>query len=65
MPTSTADSVDHEAIDLGQLDEDIVELSLLLPGWQLGALEKLARGQGLTTAQMVRGLIRDYLLKSC
>jgi hypothetical protein len=66
MATFTADhSADSEAIDLRRLDDDVVELSLLLPGWQLGALEKAARYQGLTTAQIFRGLISDYLNESC
>jgi hypothetical protein len=51
--------------DLRRLEEEVVELSLLLPGWQLGALEKTAQSQGLTTAQVVRRLIRDYLFEEC
>jgi hypothetical protein len=65
MRTTTAECTESEQIDLGGLDDDVVELSLLLPGWQLSALEKAARHKGLTTAQMVRSLIRDYLFQSC
>jgi hypothetical protein len=41
-------------------EDEVVEIPLLLPGWQMTALESAARGQGLTTAQMVRRLIRDF-----
>jgi hypothetical protein len=46
--------------DLARLDGDMVELALLLPTWQAEALETAAQDQGLTTAQMVRRLIRDF-----
>jgi hypothetical protein len=39
---------------------DVVEISLLLPGWQAAALESAAQRQGLTTASLVRRLIRDH-----
>jgi hypothetical protein len=39
---------------------DVMEISLLLPGWQVQALESAARDRGLTAGQMVRRLIRDY-----
>jgi len=39
---------------------ELVELSLLLPGWQAQELETAAHNRGLTTAQMLRVLIRDY-----
>ena len=42
------------------LDAEVVEIPLLLPGWQVVALERAAQGQGLTTAEMVRRLIRDF-----
>jgi hypothetical protein len=38
---------------------EFAELSLLLPHWQIDALESAARGRGLTTAQMLRRLIAD------
>jgi hypothetical protein len=49
--------------DLTRFDAEIVELSVLLPGWQAAALEATAHGQGLTTAQVVRRLIQDYFGK--
>src|SRR5262249_6266733 len=50
------------APELMPLDEEVTELSLLLPGWQVAALEAEARSQGLTTGQMIRQLIRDFFL---
>jgi hypothetical protein len=42
-------------------DADIVEIPLLLPGWQVSALEKEAHQRGLTAAEMVRGVLRDFI----
>jgi hypothetical protein len=39
----------------------IVEVALLLPDWQMAALERAAHLRGLTTGQMTRRLIRDFL----
>jgi hypothetical protein len=46
--------------ELARFDGEMVELSVLLPTWQAEALENAAQNQGLTTAQMVRSLIRDF-----
>jgi hypothetical protein len=54
---------DRSEPNLTLLDGDIVEFSVLLPGWQAAALEATARGQGLTTAQMVRRVISDFFSK--
>lgn len=43
------------------LNAEMVELTLLLPSTWLVALEKAAAEQGLTTAQLVRILIRARL----
>jgi hypothetical protein len=43
------------------LDDAVVEVSLLLPGWQVSALESAAHDRGLTAAEMVRSLLRDFL----
>ena len=43
------------------LDEEMAELSLLLPGWQAAQMENLANSRGLTLGQLIRLLIRDYL----
>jgi hypothetical protein len=42
-------------------DGDVLEFTLLLPGWQAAALETAARQRGLTSAQLVRDLIRTFL----
>jgi hypothetical protein len=42
-------------------DAEMVELSLLLPGWQAAQMERLADSQGLTLGQLIRLLIRDCL----
>jgi hypothetical protein len=40
---------------------DVAEISLLVPGWQLAALEDAARARGLTSGQLVRRLLRDFI----
>lgn len=47
--------------EAGAFEDDVVELALLLPGWQLDALEESASCHGMTTAQMVRSLIAAHL----
>jgi hypothetical protein len=42
-------------------DDEVVEQSLLLPAWQAEALEIRALARGLTTGQLLRLLIQDYL----
>jgi hypothetical protein len=39
---------------------EVVEVPLLLPGWQVSALERAAHRQGLTAGEMVRHLLRDF-----
>lgn len=40
---------------------EVTELSLLLPSWQVQALEAEAQQRGLTTAQMMRRVLGDFL----
>lgn len=40
---------------------EVVELSLLLPRWQVIALESAARQQGITTGQMIRRAIAQMI----
>jgi hypothetical protein len=42
---------------------DVAEISLLLPGWQLAALESAAQARGITSAQLVRRLLRDFIIR--
>jgi hypothetical protein len=44
-------------------DGEVVELTLLLPPGQAAALETAARQRGLTTAQLARQLVRDFLAR--
>jgi hypothetical protein len=40
---------------------DVIEVPLLLPSWQVSALETAAHQRGLTAATVVRNLIRDFI----
>jgi len=46
--------------DVTLLDGDMVELSLLVPGWQAEALATAADRRGMTAAQVLRGLIHEF-----
>jgi hypothetical protein len=43
--------------------EDVVEIPLLLQGWQMTALETAAHDRGQTAGEMVRDLLRDFLAR--
>ena len=43
-----------------RFEPEVLELSLLLPQWQVEALESAARGRGLTAGQLIRRLIGNY-----
>jgi hypothetical protein len=40
---------------------DVVEIPVLLPGWQALALEDVAHHSGLTAGEMLRLLLADFL----
>jgi hypothetical protein len=40
---------------------DVIEIPLLLPGWQMSAIEQAAFHRGMTAAEMVRHLLNDFL----
>lgn len=42
-------------------EEEVVEVSFLLPGYYAAALESLAHSRGQTAGQVVRHLIRSFL----
>jgi len=42
-------------------DRDVVEIPLLLPGWQVAALATAAQDRGLTAGQMLRSLLHDFI----
>jgi carbon storage regulator CsrA len=52
------------AEDVARWGEGVVELSLLLPGWEASALEAEASTRGLTTGELVRCLVRDLRQRS-
>lgn len=43
------------------VESDVIELSLLLPRWQVDALEDAANQRGMTTGQMIRKFISEML----
>lgn len=52
--------------EIGQvswLDEEIAEVSLLLPGWQAAQLVTIATCQRVTVGQLLRDFIKIYLAK--
>jgi hypothetical protein len=51
-----------DGIECRRVDEEMVELSLLIPSSQAALLEKEARRRGLSAGELVRGLIREFLL---
>lgn len=52
---------DSRADGLPRSPEAIVEIPVLLESWLLTSLEQAASAQGMTTGNMVRRLIRDFL----
>jgi hypothetical protein len=42
---------------------DVVEIPLLLPSWQVMALESAAHNAGLTAGEMVRHLLREFIAR--
>jgi len=47
----------------GVLEADVVEIPLLLPAGEVSALETAAHDQGLTAAEMVRCVLRDFIAR--
>ncbi len=60
-PTSAASgtSTDTPVPAVPFPSDDVVELPLLLPEWQVFALEEAARTRGMTVGQLVRRLFAD------
>jgi hypothetical protein len=50
-----------ETVPLDAFDNEVTELSLLLPAWQIGALEQAAQSEGITVAQLLRRLVNETL----
>jgi hypothetical protein len=51
----------HDEKEFDMPEADVVEIPLLLAGWQVSALETAAHDRGLTAAEMVRHVLRDFL----
>jgi hypothetical protein len=45
------------------LDAEVTELSLLLPAWQVDALEQAAQAEGITVAQLLRRVVNKTLVQ--
>jgi hypothetical protein len=48
--------------DVWNMDEEVAEVSLLLPSSHVAALQERAQYEGLTAAQFLRRLISDHCL---
>jgi hypothetical protein len=55
----TASSVTSQAT----MGSEVVEIPVLLPGWQAMALEDAAHLRGLTAGEMLRHLLSDFFTK--
>jgi len=42
---------------------DVLEVPVLLPGWQVSALERAAHDRGLTAGEMLRQLLANFFLQ--
>jgi len=47
----------------GAADGEVIEVPLLLPGWQVSALASAAHDRGLTAGEMVRHLLSDFIAR--
>lgn len=56
-----ANNCPDEALPFDGLDSEVAELSLLLPVWQIGALEQAAQAEGVTVAQLLRRIVNRTL----
>jgi hypothetical protein len=61
MRSSRHVNLDSPELPSSDSNREVVEISLLLPGWQASKLEQVAHYRGLTTAQVVRHVLCHYL----
>jgi hypothetical protein len=47
---------------LALADRDVVEIALLLPGWQVAALADAAQDRGQTAGEMLRHVLQDFIM---
>jgi hypothetical protein len=57
-------SLDAEEPSASLSEDEVVEVPLLLPGWQASILETAAHQRGMTAAAMVRHLLHDFLMET-
>ena len=57
------DAASFPGVNLVPIDGEMVELPLLLPGWQAEALEMAAHSRGMTAGQMLRRILGDFFEK--
>jgi hypothetical protein len=50
-----------DTLPFDSADSEVTELSLLLPAWQISALEQAAQAEGMTVAQLLRRVINRTL----
>jgi hypothetical protein len=60
MSAALAVGPNERLIESTRADQELVELALVLPRWQVDALAVAARGRGLTAGQVLRRLIGGY-----
>jgi hypothetical protein len=60
MNSATLLDLPPTASEMSPLDDEMTELALLLPTRQAQALQAAAHDRGLTAAQLLRSLIRDF-----
>jgi hypothetical protein len=63
MSERVCGALSSEEMEFDMTEVDVVEIPLLLSGWQASALETAAHNRGLTAAEMVRRVLREFLAK--
>jgi hypothetical protein len=59
-----ANNCPEDALPLDALVGEVTELSLLLPSWQISALEHVAQAEGITVAQLLRRAVNCTLTQT-
>ena len=64
VDTSIAAVATESFCNLHRMDHEVVEMQLILPRWQISALEEAAQSRGMTTGQILRRVINDLFCES-
>jgi hypothetical protein len=59
-----AKNLSDETFRPSELENEMSELTLLLPSKQMDALEEVARAEGLTVAQLLRRVVNKMLVQA-